>query len=253
MKKLLVVLTNTSKLTLTDGSEYPSGFWAEEFAVPYELYRRADYDINIATIGGIAPSVDTSSLVAEDMKRVRPAGTHADDAALTQQFRKTIEGCVELRAPLDIGRLGPDDLAGYAGIYITGGHGCMEDMPASPAITRFLLTALALDLPLATVCHGPSAFLAPREATGQSPFEGYRMTCFSHCEEFLTKVNGRLPLVLEIELKRIGVHYSKAVVPWGSHVVVDRNIITGQNPHSSEAVAQTFIRHLEEANQRASK
>jgi putative intracellular protease/amidase len=55
------------------------------------------------------------------------------------------------------------DIASYDGIYICGGHGCMEDMPASPAMIRFLLAVLALDKPLASVCYGPTAFLSPRD------------------------------------------------------------------------------------------
>jgi putative intracellular protease/amidase len=89
--------------------------------------------------------------------------------------------------------------------------------------------------------HVERAFLSPRDTAGQSPFAGYRVTCFSHIEEFYTKVSGRLPLVLEIELKRLGLEYSKAPYPWGSHVVVERNLVTRQNPFSSEAVAKQFL------------
>ena len=120
----------------------------------------------------------------------------------------------------------------------------MEDMRASPAMTRFLLDTLALDKPLGSVCHGPTAFLSPRDAAGQSSFAGYRMTCFSHVEEFATRINGRLPIVLQIELERLGVRYSKSPVVWGSHVVVDRNLVTGQNPYSSEAVGRAFVELL---------
>ena len=240
-KKLLVVLTNASHLTLTDGEKYPSGFWAEEFAVPYELYTKAGYEIDLATLGGIAPTVDATSIDPEFMKWVRPAGTPNDDTAASARYRATIEGARGLRAPLDVSRIGKSELAGYAGIYIAGGHGCMEDMPASPAMTRLLLGALSLEMPIASVCHGPTAFLSPRDAAGQSPFAGYRMTCFSHVEEFATRINGRLPMVLEIEIGRLGIQYSKSPVVWGSHVVVDRNLVTGQNPYSSEAVGRQFL------------
>lgn len=245
MKKLLIVLTNASTLTLTDGTDHPSGYWAEELVVPYERFANAGYAVDIATLGGVAPSVDRSSLDPEMIRWVRPADAAVDDAARVQHFRKVIEGIDGLRAPLDLGHIDAEQLADYAGVYISGGHGCMQDMPAAPAMTRFLLQALARDMPIASVCHGPTAFLAPRESTGQSPFEGYRMTCFSHAEEFFTPINGKLPLVLEIEVKRIGAHYSKAPGPWGEHVVVDRNLVTGQNPHSSDAVARTFLRHLD--------
>jgi len=240
-KKLLTILTNASVLTLTDGEAYPSGYWAEEFAVPYELYKKAGYQVDIATLGGVVPTVDKTSLDPELMKWVRPSFTQVDDRAASAAYQRTIETAAGIGAPKDLGKLTRDDLAGYHGIYIAGGHGCMEDMPASPAMTRFLLTALQLDKPIASVCHGPTAFLAPRDAAGQSPFAGYRMTSFSHVEEFQTRVNGRLPMVLELELGRLGIHYSKAPYNWASHVVVDRNLVTGQNPYSSEAVAKHFL------------
>ncbi|HJZ71847.1 MAG TPA: type 1 glutamine amidotransferase domain-containing protein [Vicinamibacterales bacterium] len=241
MKTLLTILTNAAHLTLTDGDEYPSGFWAEEFAVPYRMFTDSGYAVDLATLGGIAPTVDKSSLDPNFMKWVRPSFTQIDDAAAAATYRKTIEQAEGLRSPNDVARLTKDQIASYAGIYIVGGHGCMEDMRASPAMTRFLLTVLALDKPLASVCHGPTAFLSPRDPAGQSPFAGYRVTCFSHAEEFQTKINGRLPLVLEIELKRLGMEYSKSPYPWGSHVVVDRNLVTGQNPFSSESVAKHFL------------
>ena len=62
-KKLLTILTNAAHLTLTDGEEYPSGFWAEEFAVPYEMFKKAGYSVDVATLGGVPPTVDKSSLV----------------------------------------------------------------------------------------------------------------------------------------------------------------------------------------------
>jgi len=240
-KTLLTILTNTAYLTLTDGEAYPSGFWAEEFAVPYQLFRKAGYAVDVATLGGIAPTVDKSSLDPDFMKWVRPSFTQIDDAAAAATYRTTIEQAAGLRSPKDVARLTRDDIASYDGIYIVGGHGCMEDMRASPAMTRFLLAVLALNKPLASVCHGPTAFLSPRDMAGQSPFAGYRVTCFSHVEEFSTRINGRLPLVLEIELKRLGLEYSKAPYPWGSHVVVDRNLVTGQNPFSSDAMAKQFL------------
>src|SRR5262249_28482794 len=144
------------------------------------------------------------------------------------------------------------DVASTDGIYIVGGHGCREDMPAPPAMPSFLLAVLALNKPLASVCHGPTAFLSPRDMAGQSPFAGYRVTGFSHVEEFYTRINGRLPLVLEIELTRLGMHYSKGPYPWASHVVVDRNLVTGQNPFSSESMATQFLDLLERSHDKLS-
>ncbi|MGZ3439826.1 MAG: type 1 glutamine amidotransferase domain-containing protein [Polyangia bacterium] len=239
--KLLVISTNASHLTLTDGEKYPSGVWAEEFAVPYEMFKKAGYSLDIATLGGIAPTVDKTSIDPGFMKWVRPSFTDIDDAAAAARYKKTIENAEGFKAPKELGKIAKDEIASYAGIYIAGGHGCMEDMPASPPMTKFLLTVLQLDKPLASVCHGPTAFLSPRDMAGESPFAGYQMTCFSHVEEFYTKVNGRLPMVLELEVKRLGMQYSKGPYPWCSHVVVDRNLVTGQNPFSSEAMGKRFL------------
>jgi putative intracellular protease/amidase len=238
-KKILTIVTNARRLHLTDGTEHPSGYWAEELAVPVQLLREAGFETPIATIEGRAPQVDASSLDPDNIKWVVPQGTALDFAAEVGRYRAVLDGLPDLASPLNAGELG--DLSDYAGIYIAGGHGCMTDMPSSHEIARLLLRALERDLPIASVCHGPTAFLAPRDSEGKNPFAGYAFTCFSQAEETLTPIWGRLPLVIEYELKGQGMQYSKADVPWGSHVVRDRNLVTGQNPYSSQAVAEAFI------------
>src|SRR5262245_17619811 len=98
-KTLLTILTNTAHLTLTDGEEYPSGFWAEEFAVPYEMFIRAGYAVDLATLGGIAPTVDKSSIDPDFMKGVRPSFTQLDDAAAAASYKRVIKNAEGLRAP----------------------------------------------------------------------------------------------------------------------------------------------------------
>src|SRR5215813_4260470 len=98
-KRLLTILTNASHLTLTDGEAYPSGFWAEEFAVPYQLFRKAGYAVDFATLGGIAPTVDQSSIDPDFMKWVRPSFTQIDDAAAAATYRTTIDQAADLRSP----------------------------------------------------------------------------------------------------------------------------------------------------------
>src|SRR5262245_6494861 len=112
-RTLLTILTNATHLTLTDGEEYPSGFWAEEFAVPYQAFKQAGYSVDIATLGGIAPTVDKSSIDPAFMKWVRPSFTQIDDAAAAANYRETIEKAAGLRAPKDVARLTRDDIASY--------------------------------------------------------------------------------------------------------------------------------------------
>lgn len=244
--KILVVMTAKATLHLLDGEQHPSGFWAEEFVVPYTLFRAAGHAVDVATIGGEAPTVDQTSIDPAFLRWVRPEGSPDEDAANAADYVRVIGQTSQLQHPLALESLGEKDIAGYDGIYISGGHGAIGDLPKSDELAQLLRWALAQDKPLATVCHGHTALLALRDGEGRWPFEGYRMTAFSHSEELVTNMAGRLPLILEAELTRLGARYEKAEAIWDSHVVVDRKLTTGQNPYSSKALAETFLKQLEQ-------
>lgn len=244
--KILVVMTAKATLHLLDGEQHPSGFWAEEFVVPYTLFRAAGHAVDVATIGGEAPTVDQTSVDPAFLRWVRPEGSPDEDAANAAEYVRVIGQTPQLQHPLALESLGEKDIAGYDGIYISGGHGAIGDLPKSDELAQLLRWALAQDKPLATVCHGHTALLALRDGEGRWPFEGYRMTAFSHSEELVTNMAGRLPLILEAELTRLGARYEKAEAIWDSHVVVDRKLTTGQNPYSSKALAETFLKQLEQ-------
>lgn len=242
--KLLLFMTNRKTLHLLDGEMHPTGFWAEEFVVPYTRFKQEGYHLDIATIDGIVPTVDKTSVDPQLLPWVRPAGIAGDDQATAQEYLRVIEAAPELTRPLNVNLLTKEQIAAYDGIYFCGGHGAIGDMPKSDELTQVLRWALALEKPIAAVCHGHCGLLALRDGQSNWPFAGYRMTAFSHSEELVTDMAGRLPFVLEQELKRLGALYEKAEVPWASHVVVDRNLITGQNPYSSAALAETFLQRL---------
>ncbi|MCA9608592.1 MAG: type 1 glutamine amidotransferase domain-containing protein [Myxococcales bacterium] len=244
--KILTIVTQAEHLHLTDGTEHPSGYWAEELAVPVSLLREAGFEIEIATIDGRVPTVDASSMDPGNIKWVVPQGVEVDFDAEVARYRAILDSIPDLASPKDVGAIDADALGGYAGVYIAGGHGCMTDMPSSHQMARLLLRALERDLPIASVCHGPTAFLAPRDGEGENPFAGYRFTCFTRAEETMTPIWGRLPMVIERELKAQGLLHSHAEAPWGSHVVRDRNLVTGQNPFSSRALAEAFVELLRE-------
>ena len=248
--KLLLFMTNASTLTLKDGTAYPSGFWAEEFAIPYQLFKERGYEIDIATVAGIQPSVDKSSLDPDNLQYVRPAGSQIDDAAKAKEWADIIANAPELRNPLAVETITREQLNQYQGIYMVGGHGCMEDQPKSEAMGQITLWSQELQLPVAAVCHGHSAMLSARDKNGKFPYKGYRMTCFSHNEEKATRIYGNLPLVLEEELRKLGVDYSEASIIWDAHIVEDRNLITGENPFSSNLLAEQFLHRI--SNLRAS-
>lgn len=245
MTRILILLTKASTLQLIDGSEHPSGFWAEEFVVPYERFLAQGWQVDVATIGGEPPTPDAGSLNAQTVGYTRPAGapSQGEDGGVAH-YREVIDTLDVLKAPGDVADLTAEKLAAYDAVYISGGHGAMSDLPHDPAMTRVVRWIMAADQPLAVVCHGQSALLPLRDAHGSWLFEGYAMTAFSHDEELVTDMAGRLPFVLQVEVERLGAKYEKSPVIWGSAVVQDRNLITGQNPYSSAALADALVERL---------
>lgn len=244
MAKILILLTKSSTLTLLDGKKHASGFWAEEFVVPYERFVEEGFEVDVATIGGATPTPDRGSLTPQTVGYTRPAGSPDHDEENVAHYEKVIAELPVLSAPMDIAGITREDLAGYVGVYISGGHGAMQDFPHDGALTNLLRWVLADDKPLATVCHGHSALLPLRDSEGRWPFDGYRMSAFSHEEELVTDMAGQLPFVLQVELERLGARYEKAELIWDSCVVEDRNLLTGQNPYSSTALADAFVKKL---------
>lgn len=244
MTSILFLLTKATALSLLGGEEHPSGFWAEEFVVPYERFLANGYRVDVGTIGGEPPRADQSSLDPHVVRHTRPVGSVADDAAAVAHYREVIDTCPALASPLDVCTLTRDQVERYRGVYICGGHGAMEDMPYDKGMSRVARWALELDKPLATLCHGHSALLPLRDSSGRWPLAGYRMTAFSQQEELATEVAGQLPFVLQVELERLGARYQKAPKTWGSCVVEDRNLLTGQNPYSSTALTDAFMHRL---------
>jgi putative intracellular protease/amidase len=250
--KLLMLMTGSPHLTLTDGTQHrPSGVWGEEFAVPYERFKERGYDVDVATVKGVVPTFDASSLDAGGARWVRPKGTRIDDAARCREWSRVIDGAPEWKRPRAVEDLTREQVAAYDGLFHAGGHGCMEDEATSEEMARVNLWALDLARPVAAVCHGHCGMLRMRDAEGRWPYRGYRLTSFSHDEERMTPLYGKIPFVLEEELGRLGGEYSKAPVIWDAYVVEDRNLITGQNPYSSLLVAETFLRKLGDSRARS--
>jgi putative intracellular protease/amidase len=242
--KILIIVTKESTLPLLDGTEHPSGFWAEELVIPYERFTKEGYDLDLATVDGRRPTPDQGSLTPQTVGYTRPVGSPDHDEESVAHYREVIDSLELLRSPMDIADLSREALAEYTGVYISGGHGAMADLPHNAAVTQLVRWILELDKPLAVVCHGQSALLPLRDGHGRWPLEGRRMTAFSHDEELVTDMSGKLPFVLQVELERLGARYQKSEQIWGSCVVQDGNLITGQNPYSSTELAETFVEHL---------
>ncbi|MBM7441532.1 type 1 glutamine amidotransferase domain-containing protein [Streptomyces sp. HB132] len=231
MPSVLFVLTGADHWTLNDGTAHPTGFWAEELAAPHRVFAQADFDITIATPGGVAPTVDSASLAAE-------ANGGQEQADAVASYLASIDET--LRIPARLEDVVPTS---YDVVFYPGGHGPMEDLAVSEVSGRLLTSALDSGTQVAVLCHAPAALLPARREDGSWPFAGYRMTGFSNAEETQAGLAAKAPWLLENRLVELGADYA-AADPWAVHTVHDRNLHTGQNPASSEQLAREILEAL---------
>jgi putative intracellular protease/amidase len=234
MTKVLMVISAADRWTLNDGTVHPSGYWAEEVAVPYGLFSEAGWDITVATPGGKAPTLDQLSLGISGGLPWKRRGV--------KRYLDSIQTVLEHPVPLDT--VNPDD---FEVVFYPGGHGPMEDLAYDRTSGALLTHRLASGRPLALLCHAPAAILAATGPDGKSPFAGRRMTGLSNREELLNRFAKKAPWLLEDKLKEAGVVYSKGF-PLRPHTVVDGNLYTGQNPQSSEKLAERLVADVRAAS-----
>jgi putative intracellular protease/amidase len=229
-KKILFVVTGARHWTLADGSQHPTGFWAEELVAPYQTFIEGGYEVDFATPGAVVPVVDEASLAAD----VNGGQEQADKVAAAVQ---EIAG---LKSPL---KLEDVTLGDYDAVFYPGGHGPMEDLAVNADSARLLVETLESGRPLGIVCHAPAALLAT-EVDGTSPFAGYRLTGFTNAEEQQGGLADKAKWLLQDRLVKLGTQFDE-VEPWAPHTVVDRNLYSGQNPASSGPLGRQILEALE--------
>ncbi|MFG2537882.1 type 1 glutamine amidotransferase domain-containing protein [Streptomyces sp. NPDC048511] len=228
MTRVLFVVSAADHWTLRDGEVHPSGCWGEELAMPHKIFTEAGWDITIATPGGKAPTLDRLS-----MSRTAGLPSKLREVAAYLESIKA-----ELNTPRSLDKVDPDD---FDVVFYPGGHGPMEDLSVDPVSGALITKVLASGKPLALLCHAPAAAFAATNQDGSWPFDGYRMTGLSNLEEKFNSFGRKAIWLLEDRLRESGAEYSKARLPLRPYVVVDRNLYTGQNPPSSERLAERIV------------
>lgn len=231
MANILMVVSAADSLTMRDGSEHPTGYWAEEVAVSHKNLLHAGHTIRIATPGAVKPTVDQVSLAAES------AGGQ-DRADSFREYLASIDA--ELASPL---ALADADAAAYDAVVIPGGHGPMTDLYKDADLGRLLIATDKAGKVIAPFCHGPAALLSAVDDDGTFAFAGRRLTVFTNEEELSGGTGPDTPWFVEDVLKEKGAIVENAAA-FSSHVVRDGNLITGQNPQSSQDVAKEVITAL---------
>lgn len=250
--KVLVLLSSETQLPLADGSTIATGFYLNEFGVPADLLLKAGYQLTLATPKGAAAVVDAKSVSADYF------GGSTEEL---QRINQLVHSLPDLTDTLSLSEVLAGDLTQYAGVFIPGGHAPLIDLANNPQVGAILRHFHQAGKPTAAICHGPITLLAAQQqpaayyqATQQGKvakaeqwiYQGYRMTIFSDPEEavFEGSLAGRkLQFYPSNAMANAGgvMQYAPA---WQSHVVVDRELITGQNPFSDKALAKALLEQL---------
>lgn len=220
--KIVMVLTSHDQLGNTG---HKTGFWLEEFAAPYFVFRDAGVELTLASPKGGQPPVDPKSDLPENQT---PA---------MARFKKDERAQKELSQTIKLDTIKAED---YDTVFYVGGHGPMWDLAESPVSIALLESLYNSGKPIALVCHSPGV-LHRVTYKGEPIVKGKRVTGFANSEEEEVHLTHVVPFLVEDELKRLGGIYEKAP-NWQSFAIVDGRLLTGQNPASSTAAAQTLLK-----------
>jgi putative intracellular protease/amidase len=222
---ILMVLTSHDQLGDTGEK---TGFWLEEFAAPYYVFKDVGATITLASPKGGQPPLDPKS-DAPDFQTPATARFKAD--AASQAALANTRKLSEIKA---------DD---YDAVFYPGGHGPLWDLAEDQDSIALIETLYAQGKPVGAVCHAPAVLRHAKTIDACPLVQGKRVTGFSNAEEAAVGLTGVVPFLLEDELKRHQGIYSKGA-DWESYCATDGNLLTGQNPASSEAVAKALLAKL---------
>ncbi|KSU62794.1 glutamine amidotransferase [[Bacillus] enclensis] len=217
MKKILMVLTNASKID----DEHETGLWLSEFAEPYEEFTNQGFEVDVASLKGGRIPLDPNSLDDENVETWK---------GITKELDQTL-----VLSQLNVNE--------YHGIFLPGGHGTMFDLPDSPELKEALAHFAENNKAIGAVCHGPAGFTGTKLSNGKFLVDGISMTGFTNEEEQQTGLDSLMPFLLETKLREQGAQFEKSEA-WSEHVITDGKFVTGQNPQSSQVTAEAFVKVL---------
>ena len=220
--KILMVLTSHDELGNTGRK---TGFWLEELAAPYYTFKNAGAEITLASPKGGQPPLDPKS---------NEPANQTDD---TRRFEADREATAALAATVKLSDVSQAD---FDTVFYPGGHGPMWDLAEDATSIDLIETFLAAGKPVALVCHAPGVLRHVKTPVGRPLVEGKKVTGFANSEEEAVGLTDIVPFLVEDELKALGGIYSRGP-DWGSYVLQDGLLITGQNPGSSPATARALM------------
>lgn len=227
---VLMILTSHNQLGNTGK---PTGLWAEEMTTPYYAVKDAGFDVVLASPKGGEPPFVAESIDAATAAKTPSVARFLADAPAMAAFANTAT-----TASLDA--------ANFSAVFLPGGHGTMWDTATDPDTARLVGQNFDAGKPTAAVCHGPAGLVSAKRADGHSVVHGLRVNGFTNTEETGAGLMEVVPFHLETRLRELGGLFDSGPM-WGAFAVQDAQLITGQNPASSELVAQLVVKALQKA------
>ena len=226
-KKILFVLTSHDELGSTG---VKTGFWIEEFATPYYFLKDQGVDITLASPKGGQPPIDPKSELP-DFQTPSTVRFNADKET-RQRLAKTI-------------KLASVDQADYDAVFYPGGHGPLWDLAEDADSIALIESMIKNGKPVSAVCHAPAIFKNTKNEDGSPLVKGKKVTGFSNTEEEAVQLSNIVPFLVEDMLNANGGIFSKGD-DWTPYALEDGLLITGQNPASSELVAEMLLKKLQQ-------
>jgi len=231
MGTILIVVTNVDEYKKVG---YRTGLWLGELTHFFDVCETAGLSMELASPTGGRVPIDPESLLLSEVGESLGLHTAVEKRYADRVFMDKLKDTMPI-AQVDVAR--------YSAVYLTGGHGVMFDFK-EPALAKLVADFYGAGKIVSAVCHGPCGLLDVKLTDGHYLIENKNVTGFSWREEELAKRDQAVPYSLEDQLKERGANYSKAAMPFATHVVEDGVLITGQNPGSARAVAEAVVKKL---------
>jgi putative intracellular protease/amidase len=222
-KKILFIVTSNAQM---GAGGKATGIWAEELAVPYYAMIDAGFAVDIASPAGGQTPMDPGSM--------KPAGSNVP---AVERFLNDAEAMHKSATTASASSV---NAATYDAVFFPGGHGTMWDLPTDAGVTTAVESAFAANKIIASVCHGAAGLVTAKRADGKSIVAGKRVNSFTDSEEAAAGLTAVVPFLLEARIRELGAIFEGAA-NWQPFAIRDGNLITGQNPSSSELVAHHVI------------
>ncbi len=229
MKKLLLVVTNVDMYA---SGRLKTGLWLSELTHIYHSTKEKGWEVTIASPNGGKVPIDPESLKTLTLDKI------------SKSYYESPDFMNELNHSKSLSEVKNDN---FDCVYLSGGHGTMYDFPDNATLQAIISHQYERGEIVAAICHGVGGLVNVRLSNGEYLIKGKTMTGFNWFEETLARRKREVPFNLEAMMRKRGADVKKAFIPMTSNVVIDDNLITGQNPFSSKEMAEVLIKQLEKS------